>query len=301
MTSRRPTALLGLGLAALVTLAAACGGNPSKSPKPESMPGMHMSGSGSMKGSGSMPGMKMGEPVPGNGLLASSDGFTLKPLTPSVSAGHSSPYRFQIVQANGAPLTTYQPEQTKQLHFYLVRDDLTGFQHLHPTMAPDGTWSIDIVPPTAGTYRVFAQFDADAAGKVTSLVLSQPLDVTGGAAGNQPLPAPSGSATVDGYNLTASGGLKAGTDSDLMLNVNKDGKPVTDLQPYLDSYAHLTALHEGDLAFVHLHPSKTVNGDHGGPMLHFMGTFPEPGNYRVFIQFQTNGALHTAAISLAVQ
>ena len=24
--------------------------------------------------------------------------------------------------------------------------------------------------------------------------------------------------------------------------------------PYLDTYAHLTAFHEGDLAFAHLHP-----------------------------------------------
>ncbi|HZE01023.1 MAG TPA: hypothetical protein VE155_04575 [Pseudonocardiaceae bacterium] len=31
--------------------------------------------------------------------------------------------------------------------------------------------------------------------------------------------------------------------------------PVTDLQPYLDTYAHLTAFHGGDLAFADLHPT----------------------------------------------
>ena len=46
---------------------------------------------------------------------------------------------------------------------------------------------------------------------------------------------------------------------------SKGSKPVTDLQPYLDTYAHLTAFHEGDAAFAHLHPTTKVTGDHGGP------------------------------------
>jgi hypothetical protein len=43
--------------------------------------------------------------------------------------------------------------------------------------------------------------------------------------------------------------------------------PVTDLQPYPDTYAHVIASHAGRFPFAHLHPSGTVNGDHGGPRL----------------------------------
>jgi hypothetical protein len=54
----------------------------------------------------------------------------------------------------------------------------------------------------------------------------------------------------------------------------------------------------GDLAFAHLHPSGTVNGDHGGPSLTVNADLPESGAYRIFIQSQTEGELHTAAVTV---
>jgi hypothetical protein len=60
----------------------------------------------------------------------------------------------------------------------------------------------------------------------------------------------------------------------------------------------VTAVHAGDLAFAHLHPEGTVSGDHGGPTLTVHARLPEPGNYRMFIQFQTDGTLHTAALTV---
>ena len=91
----------------------------------------------------------------------------------------------------------------------------------------------------------------------------------------------------------------AGSDSELKLTFSRDGKAVTDLQPYLDTYAHVTAIHQGDLAFAHLHPDGTATGASGGPALTLHADLPEAGNYRVFIQFQTDGILHTAPITLA--
>ncbi len=54
--------------------------------------------------------------------------------------------------------------------------------------------------------------------------------------------------------MTLDGDVVAGGDSKLTLTVAKDGKPVTDLQPYLAAYGHLVALREGDLAYLHVHP-----------------------------------------------
>lgn len=84
----------------------------------------------------------------------------------------------------------------------------------------------------------------------------------------------------------------------LTVSVAKDGTPVTDLQPYLDTYAHLTAFHEGDAAFAHLHPTTKVTGNNGGPDLNFHAELPTSGNWRLFLQFQTGGRLHTAALTL---
>ena len=43
-----------------------------------------------------------------------------------------------------------------------------------------------------------------------------------------------------------------------------------------------------------------MNGDHGGPDLSFEAMLPKSGNWRLFLQFQTAGAVHTAAVTLPV-
>jgi hypothetical protein len=247
-----------------------------------------------------MPGMDMDHMPTGDGLQATASGLTFTTTTTSLPAGQQTPFTFRIAGSDGKPVTTFAPDQTKLMHFYLIRSDLTGFQHIHPTMAADGTWTAPVQALQPGSYRAYAAFIAtDSAGKQTPLVLGDKLSVAG-TASTTPLPPASGTTQVDGYTLTVGGNAMAGMTHTLTVTVAKDGKPVTDLQPYLDTYAHLTAVHEGDLAFAHLHPQGSVNGDHGGPTLTFESTLPKAGNWRLFIQFQTAGTVHTAAITLTV-
>ncbi|WP_256725896.1 hypothetical protein [Streptomyces sp. IMTB 2501] len=236
----------------------------------------------------------------GNGLADRQDGYTLASDTNRLPAGKTATYRFAITSSSGKPVTVFALDQTKRLHFYAIRSDLTGFQHVHPTMASDGTWTASLAALQPGSWRLFTQFMPDTGpGKGQDFVLSRTVTVPGSAP-TTALPAPASSTTSDGYTLTLSGDLKAGTASPLTVTVHKDGKPVTDLQPYLDTYAHLTAFHQGDEAFAHLHPQTKVNGSHGGPTLDFMTALPASGNWRLFLQFQTAGTLHTAAVTLHV-
>lgn len=282
--ARRALTALGVAVAAAL-LATACGGGAGNS---ESTAG---------SGHDQMPDMAM---PGGNGLAAESSGFRLVSRTPSLPSGQPASFQFRIVDTAGAPVTRFEPDQTKLMHFYLIRSDLTGFQHIHPTMGGDGAWTAALAPSVPGTYRAFAQFIAtDATGRPVPAVLSQPLTIPGPAS-TTPLPAAATTTRVDGYTLTlADDRLMAGMSHELTVTVSKDGRPVTDLQPYLDTYAHLTAFHDGDLAFAHLHPHGQVNGDHGGPTLSFEAALPEPGNWRLFLQFQTGGVLHTAAATVA--
>jgi hypothetical protein len=217
-------------------------------------------------------------------------------------AGAKATFAFAIQDSMGMPVKDYADDQTKLMHFYLIRADLTGFQHTHPTMAGDGTWSAAVQPLEAGSWRAYASFIAkDASGKQVPLVLSTPVTVGTGSGATQPLPAAAKTTQVDGYTLTLGGeSMMANMTHTLSVTVTKDGKPVTDLQPYLATYAHLTAFHQGDLAFTHLHPQGEANGDHGGPTLTFQAMLGKAGNWRLFIQFQTAGALHTAAVTLTV-
>jgi hypothetical protein len=239
----------------------------------------------------------------GNGLTGESSGFTFTPVTSALPATKAASFRFRIQAADGTPVTVFEPDQTKLMHFYLIRSDLTGFQHVHPTMAADGTWSAPLGAALPGSYRVYASFIVkDTTGTAMPLVLSRPLTVPGASTKPTPLPAPAAGTQVDGYALKLdTAQVMAGMDNPLTVTVSKNGTPVTDLQPYLDTYAHLTALHEGDLASAHLHPQGAVNGDRGGPTLSFAADLPTAGNWRLFLQFQTGGVVHTAAVTLTAR
>ncbi|HWS92275.1 MAG TPA: hypothetical protein VN306_07210 [Mycobacterium sp.] len=249
-----------------------------------------------------MPGMPgTTEPMPsGDGLSASQSGFTLVPATTTVAADMPGTFTFRITGPDSAPVTYFVPEQSQLLHFYLIRADLTGFAHLHPTMAADGTWTALLPAMPPGDWRAYTQFTVNHPSDVTlPLVLSVALSVPG-LATTQPIPAPGNTATVDGYTITLSGQPTAGHGSPLTFAFSQDGRPVTDLQPYLDTYAHVTAIEAGTLAFTHIHPQNPVNGDHGGPNLAVEAAFPTSGDWRLFIQFQTAGTLHTAEMTVHV-
>ena len=242
-----------------------------------------------------------GEPMyMGDGLAASAQGYIFAPTGDSVAAAG---FAFRILGPDGKPVTAFEPEQTKLMHFYLVRSDLSGFQHVHPTMAADGTWTAPTRAAGPGAYRVYAQFIAKGAdGKAAPLVLSEQV-TSAGSAPDQPLPAVSSTATVDGYTLTVdSMQLMAGMEMPLKVSIAKDGKPVTDLEPYLATYAHLSGFHAGDLAMAHLHPRGGIaTTPTGGPDLTFDATLPKAGQWRMYLQFQTAGVLHTAAVTLDVR
>ena len=65
---------------------------------------------------------------------------------------------FRIADRRGQTVRDFDVEHTKRMHFIVVRRDMTGFQHLHPTQRPDGSWSVPVTLPDAGSYRVFADF-----------------------------------------------------------------------------------------------------------------------------------------------
>ncbi|TQF02459.1 hypothetical protein E6W39_09470 [Kitasatospora acidiphila] len=295
----RRTLTLSAAATALALTLTACGSSGHAMPmnSTPSAPGSSLPGS-------SMPGMDMSGPDT-DGLSDTLDGYHLTGLPGTLPAGQDSAVTFRITGPDGKPVTAFATEQTKQLHFYAIRGDLTGFQHLHPSLAPDGTWTAPVSALQSGSWRFFTTFTPSSGpGAGKGYVLSGTATV-GGQQQTVPLPAPTASVTTpDGYQVTAGtpgGHLMAGMEHQLTVTISKDGKPVTDLQPYLETYAHLTAFHAGDQAFAHLHPQTAVNGDHGGPELTFHAELPKPGDWRLFLQFQTGGRLHTAALTMTAE
>ncbi|MFD5340410.1 hypothetical protein [Streptomyces hawaiiensis] len=235
---------------------------------------------------------------PAGGLQISEGGYTLDLRTPRVTAGEQADLRFTVRDADGRAVTAYQREHDKELHLIVASRDLVTYRHLHPTRAADGTWSTPVDLPRAGGYRVFADFTP--AGKdAENLTLGADLAASGPYEARQ-LPPANTTARVDGYEVRLSGALRPGKASELSLKVSRDGKPVTDLQPYLGAYGHLVALRSGDLAYLHVHP----NGEPGdgttrpGPDISFTATAPSSGSYRLFLDFKHDGKVRTAAFTV---
>ena len=283
-----PTRLVAVGAAA----AAVFGGVPVEKP-----------GAGQAAG---QPGRRS-QPDPVRGLAATVDGLTLELATAQLSPGEPGQLRFQVVGEDGRAVRDFEVEHDRRLHLIVVRDDLRGFQHLHPRMSADGSWSTPVTLREPGSYRVFADFKHQG----QSQTLARTVTVEG-AAKALPLPAPAGQATTaTGYTVHLSESLGA-RGPVLSFHVARDGQSV-ELQDYLAAKGHLVALREGDLAYVHTHPGGG-GGGHGGAhaghagahaghgatpggAVPFETAFPSGGRYRLFFQFKHEGRVHTAAFT----
>ncbi|MEV6825985.1 hypothetical protein [Amycolatopsis sp. NPDC051102] len=228
--------------------------------------------------------------LPG-GLASSKDGYTFT----AGSTPEPGRFSFGITGPDGKPVTAFDVEHEKKLHLIVVRRDTSGFRHVHPELAPDGTWSVPLTLPAAGSYRAFADF-APTGGK--PMTLGTDLSVAGD---YQPATyAPSRTAKVDGYTVELAGDLTPGKTSPLTLTVSRDGVPVTDLQPYLAAYGHLVALREGDLAYLHVHPGGAPGDGRtaAGPQVQFAAEVPSAGTYRLFLDFKHGDVVRTAEFTV---
>jgi cell division septation protein DedD len=229
-----------------------------------------------------------------SGLASSMGGYTLTPTDTTLAVGANT-FSFRIAGPDGAAVTAFDVEHDKQMHLIVIRRDTAGFQHLHPELAADGTWTAPLTVAEAGSYRVFADFKPTGGAATT---LGTDVNVAGQF---QPHTySPSRIAEVDGYQVRLDGDLVAGNASPVRFIVSKDGEPVTDLQPYLAAYGHLVALRQGDLAYLHVHPDGSP-GDgktQAGPEIAFVAEVPTAGRYRLFLDFQHNGVVRTAEFTV---
>src|SRR5262245_7691699 len=227
------------------------------------------------------------------GLGISSGGYTLVPESAAVGPR----FRFRIDGPDRKPVTNFALVHDQPMHLIVARRDLSGYRHLHPTMAPDGVWSVALPPAGPGIYRAYADFTAiGAGGAQMALTLGADLTVAG-AYQPLPLPAPARESTVDGYAVRYEGTPQVGVSLPLVFRVSANGAPVIDLERYLGAYGHLVVLREGDLGYAHVHPEPTLIAG----AVKFWLAAPSQGRYRLFFDFKLDGTVRTAEYTLVVR
>ena len=215
----------------------------------------------------------------------------------------------------------------QRYHLFVISQDMAHFEHIHPVQQDDGSWTIDVILPRPGYYKVLSDFVPRGG---ASQFIARPLitaDYDGDlVADSASLESPQGSSKTVG-NITATLALDppafiAGLYGHLNFYLTDagTGEPITDLQPYLGAFGHTLILSEDMLDYVHSHPiDLNASFDEesgpmlfmipmgvdpetlrGGPQVTFDGLMPRPGRYRAFTQFRRHDELHTFAFTFDV-
>jgi hypothetical protein len=229
----------------------------------------------------------------GDGTAAEQVGYAIEDVTLPERAGTTGEVSFRVTY-QGEPVTRYIEELTRDLHLYVVSEDLTTFRHLHPVMADDGTWTAPVQLPAAGDHRVVAEFVArDSGGNGDHLVLGRSVEVPGGPASYDAAPDPV-------LEVEATQAPAAGPNGRMELTVrDRDGEPVR-LGTYLGAFGHVTGFHEQTGSMVHVHPLDAPAVTEDGSTLTFHTEIDEPGDYRLFVQVRVDGYLHTVPVEVSV-
>jgi hypothetical protein len=209
--------------------------------------------------------------------------------------GVSRDLRFRIAGASGDTVTEFLVKHDKQMHVVVVRSDLTGYQHLHPTLGPGGVWSVPLTLNAPGTWRVFADFAAVGGVDATAAAFI----LVGGVFSPSVLPPVGSVAEVSGVSVTLDGTARPGGTEPLTFTVSAGPQSLGPqslgpLDRYLGAYGHLVLVRAGDLAFVHVHPEDALRGG----SVRFWVTLPGPGTYRAFFDFSIAGVVRTAEFTL---
>lgn len=228
------------------------------------------------------------------------------PLSPLVA-------RLEIaLRRNGVPLRRFDAEMTQRMHLVAIDSSFTSFAHLHPEFDPTGTFTLTFRAPHPGTYDIYAdsaphglpqqvfRFAVAIGGKARASdrrAISAALRQTVSAGG--------------GYVVRiGSTVLPSGRESHLAVSISKDGRPASDLRPYLGGAAHAVFIDLASKDYLHVHPTDAMDSMgamdampgmaplaatahvHAKMVLHV--TPPHRGLYKLWLQFRATDGLHVA-------
>lgn len=227
--------------------------------------------------------------LPG-GLTIAADGLQLEASETRIEPGKTLRWTYRVLDEEREVVTEFEEAHDQLAHLILVRRDLTRFQHLHPTLAEDGTWTAEFVLPDPGVYRAFVDILVD--GRPTTLGLDV---LSSGPAQYEDPPQTTRQAELNSYHVKLTPDqIPTNETVGIEFEVRGDDG-VAHLDPYLGALGHLVALRDGDLAYLHVHPKAADPAD---GVVRFAIRFPTSGRYRLFLQAKPGGELITTSFDV---
>jgi Cupredoxin-like domain len=211
---------------------------------------------------------------------------------------------FTVKNGNGEIIKDLKIVHEKPMHLLVVSADLSEFYHLHPEPQPDGSYKAPFAFAGGGKYKLYADFTTQDDKQTVS-----PFDLD--VKGEVP---PTVKLVPDAKFEQMIGGIRVEMKPDGEIIARKEmllnfyvtdilsKKPAEDLQNYLGEKAHFVVISQDLQEFVHAHPiSNNTDGEHNHGDMNMKTpektdatvsahiSFPKPGIYKLWAQFQRNG------------
>jgi hypothetical protein len=218
---------------------------------------------------------------------------TPTPLT----AGQAAMLSFQPQQADDdkapVPLATVHE---KKMHLIVVSKDLGEFYHEHPEFKASGRYDVPFTFKAGGDYVLFQDYQPEGSGHQLG---RQEVSVAGSKKAPAQFNADALQWTKDGYQATLAFDkpVQVGQSLALSINLSRNGQPVADLDNYLGALGHMVVISQDTKQYLHVHPQDQADK---GPKIGFQTMFEQAGLYRVFLQFNHGGQIHTADFTVNV-
>mgnify|MGYP000501127602 CR=1 FL=1 len=189
-------------------------------------------------------------------------------------------------------------EHEKKIHFIMVSEDLSWFDHQHPEYTAAGTYDLPYTFKQGGKYILYADYKP--AGANHSLETIH-VDVKGKTPAAKTYSKPQLVSESGEFEVTLSPAngnrIESGSVQHIKGVIRKNGQVLdaNTLENYLGAKAHMVVVGLEDKNYLHVHPGV----ENGQFDLHT--TFDKPGIYRAWIQYQSAGKIYTSDFVIKVE
>ena len=211
------------------------------------------------------------------------DGLSVDLFVGDAQVNQPVKLRFYVNRKPGDfPVDGLQVEHERLMHVIGVRDDLSGFFHIHPLRVGPGLYLVSYAFTNGGHYKIWS----DVKYNETSYGFAHPmLDVTGKIEPSANSHEARDYAIVSGYRVTLSHPqpLAVGNTNQLEFVIRDASGKQIETDNFLGAPMHLVIVKDDLSVYRHGHPES-----HGpaGSVIRFYQLFPQPGTYKLFAQFR---------------
>jgi copper transport protein len=234
---------------------------------------------------------------------------------------------FTLRDILGNPVRDLVLDHNRIVHVVIASQDFSVFAHIHtedigpvtPEMIKAAAFPVHYTFPKPGHYLVSVDYAERGYIFSDQFYLNVGPSSTMGAPQNENF---SLQGKFDGYDVTlktSPATLKAGAPATLDYHIEKDGKPLTDMTPYLAVPMHISIIRDDLMGFLHIHgllpvsltgkllgesihASHLLLPDKFGPDIEATNfSFPSVGIYHIFGEFSAAGKVVVTQFTVRVE